>query len=149
MSVPSLFQRASSLDPFGLLDSPEYELDEEDGVFVLSVELPGFDRDEMTVAWDEGILTIAAEYDDERRVESERYQRRFRFPKEIDEDAEYDVHVVRYFSPTAIQEIETESGYPSGRDRELRRSTEERVNAAGDVRNAEGGLSTSSHTVTD
>lgn len=31
----------------------------------------------------------------------------------VAEGAEYDVHVVRYFSPTAIQEVETRGGYPS------------------------------------
>lgn len=30
----------------------------------------------------------------------------------VAEDAEYDVHVVRYFSPTAIQEIESRGDYP-------------------------------------
>lgn len=31
----------------------------------------------------------------------------------VAEGAQYDVHVVRYFSPTTIQEIETREGYPS------------------------------------
>jgi nucleotide-binding universal stress UspA family protein len=31
----------------------------------------------------------------------------------VAEGAEYDVHIVRYFSPTAIQEIETREDYPS------------------------------------
>jgi len=31
----------------------------------------------------------------------------------VADDAEYDVHIVRHFSPTAIQEIESSGEYPS------------------------------------
>ncbi|HET7322931.1 MAG TPA: universal stress protein [Halococcus sp.] len=34
----------------------------------------------------------------------------------VAEDAEYDVHVVRYFSPTAIQEIDASPEYPTASD---------------------------------
>jgi HSP20 family protein len=70
----------------------DYELYEEDDEFVLSVELPGFDPEEITVSWDDGVLNIAAEHEDDRREERKTYHRRFRFPKNIeDEDitAEY------------------------------------------------------------
>lgn len=70
----------------------DYELYEEDGEFVLSVELPGFDPEEITVAWDEGDLNIAAEHEDEARGQRKTYHRRFRFPKAVaDEEitAEY------------------------------------------------------------
>ncbi|MEF8812726.1 MAG: Hsp20/alpha crystallin family protein [Halovenus sp.] len=70
----------------------DYELYEENGEFVLSVELPGFDPDEIDVAWDDGMLNIAAEHSDESRGEQRTYHRRFRFPKQVlDEDitAEY------------------------------------------------------------
>jgi len=66
--------------------SNDYELYEEDGEFVLSVEMPGFDSDEITVTWDEGVLNIAAEHEDDTRNRSRTYHRRFRFPKQVYED---------------------------------------------------------------
>jgi len=67
--------------------SSDYELYEEDDEFVLSVELPGFDPEEITVSWDDGVLNIAAEHEDESRDQRRTYHRRFRFPKTIDDDA--------------------------------------------------------------
>ncbi|MFB6151334.1 MAG: Hsp20/alpha crystallin family protein [Haloarculaceae archaeon] len=70
----------------------DYELYEEDDEFVLSVEMPGFDPEEITVSWDEGVLNIAAEHEDEQRGERRTYHRRFRFPKDVDDEeigAEY------------------------------------------------------------
>ena len=66
--------------------SDDYELFEEDGEFVLSVEMPGFDSDEIEVGWHEGRLTVAAEQHDERRDQSRTYRRSFRMPKEIDDE---------------------------------------------------------------
>ncbi|MFB6299726.1 MAG: Hsp20/alpha crystallin family protein [Halobacteriales archaeon] len=63
----------------------DYELYEEDDEFVLSVEMPGFDRDEIDVTWDDGVLNIAAEHEDETRGQRKTYHRRFRFPKTIDD----------------------------------------------------------------
>lgn len=67
----------------------DYELYEEDGEFVLSVDMPGFDREEISVAWDDGLLNVAAEHVDENRNRKRTYHRRFRFPKEIDDEAIY------------------------------------------------------------
>ena len=64
----------------------DYELYEEDGEFVLSVELPGFEREEITVSWDEGVLNIAAEHENDDRSQRKTYHRRFRFPKRIEDD---------------------------------------------------------------
>lgn len=66
--------------------SDDYELYEQDGEFVLSIEMPGFDRDDINVGWHEGRLTIAAEHEDERRSRQRTYRRSFRMPKEIDEE---------------------------------------------------------------
>ncbi len=66
--------------------SNDYELYEEDDEFVLSVEMPGFDPGEIDVAWDDGVLNIAAEREDETRGERKTYHRRFRFPKSVDDD---------------------------------------------------------------
>jgi len=63
--------------------SDDYELYEEDGEFVLSIELPGFEREEISVTWDEGILNVAAEHEDDTRNERRTYHRRFRFPKAV------------------------------------------------------------------
>lgn len=78
---------------FGGIDLPsqmfdmdsEYELYEEDDQFVLSVELPGYDPDEITVTWDEGTLNIAAEHKDDRMGRRRTYHRRFRFPKTVED----------------------------------------------------------------
>ena len=70
----------------------DYQLYEEDGEFVLSVELPGFDTDDISVAWDDGVLNIGAERTDDQRGQRKTYHRRFRFPKHVDDDditAEY------------------------------------------------------------
>ncbi|MFC7141713.1 Hsp20/alpha crystallin family protein [Halosimplex aquaticum] len=65
----------------------DYELYEEDGEFVLSVELPGFDPDDIDVTWHEGVLNVAAEHEDETRGQRKTYHRRFRFPKDVDDEA--------------------------------------------------------------
>ncbi|MFB6255765.1 MAG: Hsp20/alpha crystallin family protein [Haloplanus sp.] len=67
-------------------DSNDYELYEEDDEFVLSVEMPGFDPEEITVSWDDGVLNIAAEHEDETRGQHKAYHRRFRFPKNVEDD---------------------------------------------------------------
>ncbi len=67
--------------------SNDYELYEQDDEFVLTVELPGFDPEEITVTWDDGILNVAGEHEDDVRNTRRTYHRRFRFPKTVDEDA--------------------------------------------------------------
>jgi HSP20 family protein len=65
----------------------DYELYEQDGEFVLSVEMPGFDHEDVEVTWHEGRLHVAAEREDEHRNQRRTYRRSFRLPKEIDDDA--------------------------------------------------------------
>jgi HSP20 family protein len=70
--------------------SDDYELYEEGGQFVLSIDLPGFEREEIDVRWQDGRLAVATEHDDENRKRT--YHRTFRFPKGVDEtgiEAEY------------------------------------------------------------
>ncbi|AGN00983.1 heat shock protease protein [Salinarchaeum sp. Harcht-Bsk1] len=72
--------------------SDDYELYEADDEFVLTVELPGFDLEDIAVSWDDGVLNVSAEHEDEQRGRQKTYHRRFRFPKRIVEeeiDAEY------------------------------------------------------------
>jgi HSP20 family protein len=65
----------------------DYELYEEDDEFVLSVEMPGFDPEEISVTWDDGVLNIAGEHEDDARNRRRTYHRRFRFPKRVDDEA--------------------------------------------------------------
>ena len=67
--------------------SNDYELYEEDEEFVLSVEMPGFDPDEISVSWDDGVLNVAAEHEDDQRSKRRTYHRRFRFPKSVEDEA--------------------------------------------------------------
>ena len=89
----------------------DFELYKEDGDFFLGVELPGFDTDDITVAWDDGVLNIGAERADESRGRRKTYHRRFRFPKHVDDDnitAEYTNGVLEVTLP--IEEEATASG---------------------------------------
>lgn len=97
--LPSTSTRNTWIDPFDLprqmlgLSNKDYDLYQDEDVFVLEVELPGFDPAEIDVRWSEGRLAITAEHDDEKFDRTERYQRTFRFPKEIEDDdiaAEYE-----------------------------------------------------------
>jgi HSP20 family protein len=96
----------------------DYELYEEDDEFVLSVEMPGFDPEEITVSWDGGVLNIAAEHEDDQRGERKTYHRRFRFPKTVDDEdiaAEYTNGILEVRLPvmtgatTRGKEIEVQS----------------------------------------
>ena len=64
----------------------DYELYEQDDEFVLSIEMPGFDREEITVTWDEGLLNVAAEHEDDARGRRKTYHRRFRLPKDVEDE---------------------------------------------------------------
>lgn len=64
----------------------DFELYEADDAFVLTIELPGFDLDDITVSWDEGVLHIGAEHTDEARGRQKTYQRTFRLPKDVAPD---------------------------------------------------------------
>ncbi len=71
----------------GTFGGTDYELYEEDGEFVLTIDMPGFEPEEIELAWDDGVLNVAAEHTDEDRGRKKTYHRRFRFPKDVDEDA--------------------------------------------------------------
>jgi len=88
--------------------STDYELYEEDDEFVLTVELPGFDREEIDLAWDNGVLNIAAEHTDDDRGRKRTYHRRFRFPKDIDEAeiaASYNNGILEVTLPVATEGV--------------------------------------------
>ncbi len=80
----------------------DYELFEEDGAYVLSIELPGYDPEQITVTWDEGILNVAADAEEDRPARQGTYHRRFRFPREVNDEgitAEYSSGVLEVRLP--------------------------------------------------
>lgn len=79
----SNFSDPSQLFGIGVDD---YELYEADDEFVLTIDMPGFSRDEIHVNWDEGRLFISAEHSDPDRGREKTYSRTFRMPKEIEPD---------------------------------------------------------------
>jgi HSP20 family protein len=82
----------------------DYELYEEDDEFVLSVEMPGFDPDDIGVSWDDGVLDVAGDHEDEPRGQRKTYHRRFRFPKTVEDDgieAEYNNGILEVRLPVA------------------------------------------------
>lgn len=64
----------------------DFELHEEDDEFVLCVELPGYDREDISVSWDDGILNVGAERFEESVDRRRTYHRRFRFPLNVESD---------------------------------------------------------------
>jgi len=82
----------------------DYELYEDDE-FVLSVELPGFDPEDITVSWDDGVLNVAAENEDERHNRRRTYHRRFRFPRRVDDqriEASYNTGILEVRLPAEV-----------------------------------------------
>lgn len=78
LDVPSWFRSKGR--------SEDVELYEEEGSFVLTMEMPGFERDEIDLSFYEGRLSVSAEHIDEDRGKRKRFYRTFRMPKEIDPD---------------------------------------------------------------
>lgn len=66
--------------------SNDYELYEEDGEFLLTVEMPGVDPSEIDITWNDGVLNLAAEHEDETRDRRKTYHRRSRVPKAVDDE---------------------------------------------------------------
>jgi HSP20 family protein len=95
--------------------SDDFELYEEEDEFVLTVEMPGFDTEDISLAWDKGVLNIAAKYEDDERSRRRTYNRRFRFPKRVDDDAieaEYTNGILEVRLPVA-------TGQATGREIEV------------------------------
>lgn len=90
---------------FGSDGSDEgFELYEKEDAFVLSVDMPGFDTDEIDVRWDDGRLYVAAEHHDDERGRRKRYYRSFRLPKRVNDrgiEATYTSGVLEVTIPVA------------------------------------------------
>lgn len=67
----------------------DFELYEDEDEFVLTLEMPGFDANDITVAWDAGVLNVGAQQTDEKRGRERTFHRRFRFPKDVNDDDAY------------------------------------------------------------
>jgi HSP20 family protein len=81
-----------------------FELYEQEDAFVLSVEMPGFDPEDIDLRWDDGRLYVAAEHTDDDRGRRKRYYRSFRLPKRVVDDdieAEYTNGVLEVTIPNA------------------------------------------------
>ena len=64
----------------------DYELYEDGDEYVLTIDMQGFEPEDVDLRWDEGLFRIAAEHehDDEAAVRTKTYHRSFRMPKGID-----------------------------------------------------------------
>nr|WP_276304018.1 Hsp20/alpha crystallin family protein [Halomarina sp. PSR21] len=71
---------------------------------------------EISVSWDDGVLNIAAEHEDDQRGQRKTYHRRFRFPKSV-EDEEV---TAKYTNGVLEIRLPVETGAPvTGREIEV------------------------------
>jgi len=77
---------ASWTDTEPVFGGSNAEMYEEDDEFVLTFEMPGFERDDITLVWqgESRRLKVSAEHYDEDRGKRRRYHRTFRAPKGIE-----------------------------------------------------------------
>lgn len=64
----------------------DYQLHEKDDEFVLTIEMPGFNKENISVRWDEGKLHVSAENTDEELGQKKTYYKTFKMPKHIDSE---------------------------------------------------------------
>jgi HSP20 family protein len=86
MALPNPLSDWTASEP--VFGSGNAEMYEEDDEFVLTFEMPGFERDDTDLVWDEEgrRINVAAERVDEDRGRRRTYHRTFRAPKEVDPD---------------------------------------------------------------
>lgn len=92
-----------------------FELYEEDDRFVLSIEMPGFERKAITDTWDDGRLFVVAETEARDRGRQRRFRRTFRLPKEVEPD---DIET-RYQRGILEVQLPTTAPHTSGRKIEV------------------------------
>lgn len=81
----------------GMRRRPRVDVEDVDDRFVVSVDLPGFEKDEIELQLRDDVLSIEAEHDEEHEESDARYVRRERrheavsrsipLPESVDEDA--------------------------------------------------------------
>ena len=64
-----------------------YELYEEDDRFVLSIDLPGYEPEEISLRWYDGRLNVSAEHVDDERGRKQQTHRTFQMPKDVIDDS--------------------------------------------------------------
>lgn len=82
--------------------STDYNLYERDDDLVLSIEMPGFEPEDIELRWQDNRLTVAAEHEHERPTRSREYLRSFAVPLEVDEaeiKARYRTGILDVFLP--------------------------------------------------
>lgn len=109
MALPTMPQSSDSwFRKLGLpsnlteMGSKDTELYEEEDRFVLDVEMPGFNAEDIQVTWNDGRLNIAAEKFEEKRDRKRTYHRKFRLPKEVIEEqieAKYENGILEVIIP--------------------------------------------------
>ncbi|MDY6819666.1 MAG: Hsp20/alpha crystallin family protein [Halobacteriales archaeon] len=95
--------------------SNEYDLYEQDGEFVLSVEMPGFQREDIDIGWNDGRLTIAAKTEKQHRDQPRTYRRTFRIRAPIQSDeiqAKYENGILDIYLPTSPETTEKGTSIP-------------------------------------
>ncbi|MFB6282507.1 MAG: Hsp20/alpha crystallin family protein [Halobacteria archaeon] len=83
------------------------ELREEEGEYLLTMEMPGFERDAIEVNYYDERLNVSAEQVDDSRNRQRRYHRTFRLPQEVepeDIDATYRNGVLEVTLPIKTEE---------------------------------------------
>lgn len=75
--------------PVGSFGKTNLDLTERDGEYVLSADLPGFETEEITLSFDDGMLSIVAEHemDDETVSRGRTVHEQVTVPATIDEEA--------------------------------------------------------------
>lgn len=68
-------------------DTDDVDLYQDDDAFVLTIEMPGFEREDLQVNWAEGRLIVSADHEDDERGRRRTYRRSFRMPRDIEPDA--------------------------------------------------------------
>lgn len=63
----------------------EVEFYEEDGVYTLRIEMPGYETDDINVTWHDGTVSVSTSLTGQSG-ESRTYHRAFWTPKEVDPD---------------------------------------------------------------
>lgn len=89
-----------------------FDLNERDGEFVLIADMPGFEKDELSIRYDEGILSISAEHEttDETSLRSRSVHERVTIPKTVKDGeitASYRNGVLEVHLPIVEEERDT------------------------------------------
>ncbi len=85
-----------------------YEVYERDGLYVLSIELPGFTRDDISVWWDDGILVIDAYHEADNPSRVRETEKQYRVGMDIDSSgiqARYQNGILDVFLPPTGNEV--------------------------------------------